>query len=100
MTNVLLKLKKDSKIHLIRYESIVEIIGKEDYQGTSILTNKREYNTSIHYLKVLVKIDKGFKKAKCHKWPFMIIDLIEDEIDRPWWSDIALNKKGTKEEDV
>ena len=30
----------------------------------------------------------------------MIIDLIEDEIDRPWWSDIALNKKGTKEEDV
>jgi hypothetical protein len=40
------------------------------------------------------QIEDGLKKAKCHKWPFMIIDLtlIQSGDDRPWWADVVLKK--------
>lgn len=92
MINVLVKFRQNKEIHLIRYESIIEFIAKGD--KTFIVTEKKEYMIMLNYISIISQIEDGLKKAKCHKWPFMIIDLtlIQSGDDRPWWADVVLKK--------
>jgi hypothetical protein len=94
MINVLVKFSLNKEIHLIRYESIIEFISKGDKSKTFIVTEKKEYMIMLNYRSIMSQIEDGLKKAKCHKWPFMIIDLtlIQSGDDRPWWADVVLKK--------
>jgi len=94
MINVLVKFRQNKEIHLIRYESIIEFIAKGEQPRTFIVTEKKEYIIMLNYLSIMSEIDTSLKKAKCHKWPFMIIDLtlIQSGDDRPWWADVVLKK--------
>jgi len=94
MINILVKFRQNKEIHLIRYESIIEFIAKGEQPRTFIVTEKKEYIIMLNYLSIMSEIDTSLKKAKCHKWPFMIIDLtlIQSGDDRPWWADVVLKK--------
>tara|TARA_R100000734_G_C3297111_1_gene88158 strand:+ start:330 stop:659 length:330 start_codon:yes stop_codon:yes gene_type:complete len=87
MISVLVKFTNQSKsifdeCIVIKYESIIEFSGDDKRPFTTISTSQKDYYICLNYLIILSEIESGLKKAKCHKWPFIIIDLTRLQAER------------------